>query len=438
MGAGGESRLEAVPALTGLRFVAAISVVLSHGFEAMATPPGAEPFWRAWLIYGSAFGMSTFFVLSGFVIHYNYSDSIAEHRWRGVANFFSARFARLYPLYFVCVFLSLYDYGYFFQLASGRHPDLDQQLWQVAPFFLTMTQSWKFSIVGSNALIYGFPFSNIASISWSISTELLFYFVYPVILLGLLRFRSARPIVGTMLGISVVVFGLMFLAYRNLEAINQFGVAHWGAVADMAHGFQDSFVRWLIYFAPYTRLPEFLLGCLVAALYRQTAERVPSAREERAGLVVAGASIAVIGGIMWVIARPSNAVPFLQFLHMNFGFALPAATLMFCVARYRNAITAVLSHPAMLRCGDASYSIYMLHILIIESAGLNAHNVGQSGWLTTIVLLRLSLAVLVTIGFALISYQLVEVPARRWLRRLLTIETRRPAFRAQPRLTGEP
>jgi peptidoglycan/LPS O-acetylase OafA/YrhL len=431
-----EPRPEVIPALTGLRFIAAISVVLAHGLSATTFLPGAEPFWRIWLAYASAFGMSAFFVLSGFVIHYNYSDSIIEHRWRGAANFFSARFARLYPLYIVCVTWSLYDHGYFFNLGSPDHPELAEQAWHVAPFFLTMTQSWKFSIVGSNALIYGFPFSNVAAISWSVSTELFFYVVYPLICFGCLRLRTSRQTIVAIAAVSVVALGLMFLAYREIGAIDRFGVAQFGPIAGRAHGFQDSFVRWLLYFAPYSRLPEFILGCLVAVLYRQAAKRAPSAFEQRIGFIAAAASVAAIGGMMWIIADPSNPVPFLQFLHLNFGFALPVAILIFCAARYRNAISSVLSHRVTVRCGDASYSIYMLHLVIIESAGLNALNIGQLGELTSVVVLRLALAMLVTIGFALVTYQLIEVPARRWLRRLLTIETRVPAVSPAPGLTG--
>ena len=60
------NRPDAIPALTGLRFMAALSVVLAQGLEAMTVQPGAAPVWRLCLEYSSAFGMSIFFVLSGF------------------------------------------------------------------------------------------------------------------------------------------------------------------------------------------------------------------------------------------------------------------------------------------------------------------------------------------------------------------------------------
>ena len=85
--------------LTGLRGVAAYSVLMAHA--AAYAYPGAPiiPHYIHGLPY---FGMSLFFVLSGFVIHYNYAgmfrtDGLAA----GGKKFFIARFARLYPLYFV-------------------------------------------------------------------------------------------------------------------------------------------------------------------------------------------------------------------------------------------------------------------------------------------------------------------------------------------------
>ena len=423
-----DARPVPIPALTGLRFIAAISVALAHGVGHMTTLPGAAPLWHTCLLNSAAFGMSAFFVLSGFVIHHNYSDSIIDHRWRGAANFFSARFARLYPLYITCIMLSLYDHGYFFTLLSGHHPELNQDFWKLAPFYLTMTQSWKFSIVGSNALIYGYPFSGVAAISWSISTEFFFYIVYPFICIAILRLGTPRQIVAAVVVIAATALVLMRCAYDYSPAIDQFGVSHFGPIAGLSHGVQDSFWRWLIYFAPYSRLPEFILGCLIAALYRQIEAREPSGFEHRVAFILVWLSVLAIAGLTLVISLPSNPVPFLQFLHMNFGFAILVALLIFCLARYRSAISAALSYTLMVRCGDASYSIYFLHIIIIPAASLEAFNVGQSGAITSIAIIRLGVALLITVSFSLVTYQLIEVPARRWLRRILTVDTRTAAI----------
>ena len=75
-----------LPALTGLRFIAAFSVLVGHavvwtGGEKVlvSTAP--------YITQGPALGMPLFFVLSGFVIHYNYGEkwlrkSEQRYKWK--------------------------------------------------------------------------------------------------------------------------------------------------------------------------------------------------------------------------------------------------------------------------------------------------------------------------------------------------------------------
>ena len=81
-------------ALTGLRFVAAFTVVIGHSYRP--------------LLEVSGIGMPLFFTLSGFIIHYVYADAFATGGWRRAAGEFAgARFSRLYPLYLLLLVWSL-------------------------------------------------------------------------------------------------------------------------------------------------------------------------------------------------------------------------------------------------------------------------------------------------------------------------------------------
>src|SRR6202451_3234924 len=87
-----------VPGLTGLRLLAAFSVLIAHAFGVLMQGHDAQGV-VYWLTQASGFGMTLFFVLSGFVIHYNYAGAVTGRQGaRGTAAFFWARFARLYPL----------------------------------------------------------------------------------------------------------------------------------------------------------------------------------------------------------------------------------------------------------------------------------------------------------------------------------------------------
>ncbi len=70
------TKSNAIAPLTGLRFIAALLVCISHMSTHLLTE--SAPLYEL-LSRVSAEGMSLFFVLSGFVIHYNYSHSIYAH-----------------------------------------------------------------------------------------------------------------------------------------------------------------------------------------------------------------------------------------------------------------------------------------------------------------------------------------------------------------------
>jgi peptidoglycan/LPS O-acetylase OafA/YrhL len=112
--------------LTGLRFCAALFVVVYHvrdGFEGLPSPV------RLFISRGYV-AVPLFFALSGFVLAYTY----AEHgRLRGTkGNFWLARFSRIYPIYFVAFLL-------FAPVAWVKVPSF----LATAVSTVTLTQSWR-------------------------------------------------------------------------------------------------------------------------------------------------------------------------------------------------------------------------------------------------------------------------------------------------------
>ena len=90
-----------IPALTGLRFVAAATVAYAH----FAEGSGFAPFGLRSPI--SVIGMPLFFTLSGFIVHYVYAGSFAQSWRAAVPAFAFARFSRLYPLFFAILLFYL-------------------------------------------------------------------------------------------------------------------------------------------------------------------------------------------------------------------------------------------------------------------------------------------------------------------------------------------
>jgi peptidoglycan/LPS O-acetylase OafA/YrhL len=405
-----------IPALTGIRFFAAFTVVIAHGLLAIATFR-QEPALLFQLKSLSALGMSIFFVLSGFVIHYTYSASLPKPG--GLNNFFVARLARLYPLF---ILMFVLEHAYLHLIAPDTIPPFGQDV-RALRYYATMTQTWWYAIFNDASLVY--QFGPTGQISWSISTEIAFYLAYPLLLPILSRLKQPRIVILAYVVHCVAAVGIIAALALNYESISEIGLRAFGEIADARMGTgQDSLFRWLLYFSPYSRILEFIAGALAAQLFITTTER-PSAPEpsKLRGTLLSGLAVASVLATQIFLFAP-KALPFdvpkyLFYLYMSFGFAPACGFLIYCCARYRNVFTAPFSWRPAIILGDASYSIYLLHMAFFTAFRLQPIDATPLN-----ILIRLAMFCAVTallFGTSLVTYRLIEVPARRWIRGALSL-----------------
>src|SRR5580704_11495728 len=160
-------------ALTTLRFLAALHVVLFHMRVTGVLPGG--PWWYQNFSSVGYIGVNLFFVLSGFILVYTYANTTVSPR-----RFWQARFARIYPAYALSLLLSA---PFFF--FAVRYLDIPFLAWSkqhlVAACVLTLTllQSW-------------FPEAALTwnAVCWSLSVEAFFYLAFPLLLLWNREFTS--------------------------------------------------------------------------------------------------------------------------------------------------------------------------------------------------------------------------------------------------------
>ncbi len=405
-----QDRVAPLPALTGLRFVAALLIVLGH-MVPLVMPCKAPPTLLAQIPNLSAEAMSIFFVLSGFIIHYNYSDAFEKEWLQTLRNFWIARVARLYPLYVVLIgYQMLYSYSY---------SNLAPTAWSVLPSYLLFLQSWFYWPVGNTGLIYEMGF---LSLSWSISTDWFCYVCYPLIWLVLTKIKSIRGLITLAVCMSIVVLTAVFTASLNEDLLNQLGASWFGSLKDATLQAQYTFFRWLLYFSPYSRIFEFILGCICGALFLSIRGKEVSDKEERIGRAVLIAVIfatLVHHWFIFIFSQRLEHPKLISNFHLSYGFAPLTAIIIFCCARYKSKVSSVLSSWPMVLCGSATYSLYLLHIFTImafrwESAQITNFIVGVGDFL------RLIIALLSTIGLSLVTWGILEEPARKWIRNLLT------------------
>jgi len=399
-----------VPALTGLRFLAAFSVLLAHGLSATLTndePPNGAVLW---LMEASGFGMTLFFVLSGFVIHYNYAGLVTDGRLRGVAAFFWARFARLYPLFLLMMFV--------YVLVSQRHvaywtgrPEEINAIFQALPYFLLSIQSWIYKVINGGALIDAIRGGSPPT--WSISTEWFFYLAYPLIAWLILRARAPAMIL-LVVGIWCVLWTAFSTGlYDRSPQIDAWAVGHFGPIAGVQNH-EDSFVRWLLYVSPYLRIGEFVLGAMTAQLYIVLQRRDVTRGENTLGGAMFWAAVLSVLLVTYLEYSPDVPTTIFRKMSTNFALAPSVALLVFCAARYRGAASRLLTSRPAIALGEASYSIYLVHSIVLISA---VKLTGSAVHGTAYNVLKLIVLMAIVVAISLLLYAYYEAPARQWLRR---------------------
>jgi peptidoglycan/LPS O-acetylase OafA/YrhL len=364
-----------VPALTGLRAVAAYCVLLAHNNNYFIGLPG-DPHFLYMLRLNERlayFSMSLFFVLSGFVIHLNYVDLIATKGAAGIYRFFVARFSRLYPIY--AVWLVMY-------FAMGTPDPRSEVFWS----HVTLTQSW----INLEEAAF--------AASWSVSTEWFFYvaFVPAILLLPAMR-RPGRTLA---VYLSAVLMGLFALFQFKAEIVH--ALTTWFAPL-LVHGkgSAELWYPWFTYYCPLVRVAEFAAGALSAKVYREG-----SSNGWTSSPAFGCAGAAWCAAILF-LAQPAFGTP-LGDLVPNFLYAPGlCAVLLYCC--HTNRAAAVLGSLPFRFLGEISYSVYLwqwnVQAQVNASMPLSATRIlVVIGWTTVI---------------ASLSFMLVEWPARRALRFLL-------------------
>jgi peptidoglycan/LPS O-acetylase OafA/YrhL len=360
-------------ALTGLRANAAIWVLFFHSsFSDLSFVPS----FASSLMSAGFAAVSLFFVLSGFILTYNYFplDEGSQSRNKP-SRYFVARFARIYPVYVLAFFLGAIAQGQLLNPANDPLPPW----WLNVVTFLGL-QNWTSARDWIN-----FP-------SWSVSCELFFYFSLPFLLYSLRRIDPKR--VKFLLPAAAIVATL---------------VGFVGAVYAAPHSTLEFRIRYL----PLLRLPEFLTGVFLGYVYKRS--RVPKYVEAHGDLLALAGGLLAAATILLFRKQP-------LFLHSG-GLTIPYAIVIIGLAEATGPIYRLLSSPAAIMLGEASYSIYILQIpfkyLMADFWAMHAGDAARPVWFRGITFFGV-------IGFAVLVNKVFENPARKAILKLVQPRAGRP------------
>lgn len=323
---------EHLGSLTGLRFVLAFWVLAYHqvgsGMLVGALPQNRFLMNALGIGY---FPVSVFFVLSGFVMTYNYGQRLWTRRaWR---DYLCSRLIRIYPTYLLG--LVLMAPIVVTKIAQGKASWGYEFGFQGAASAL-LIQSW----IPSIAICWNAP-------GWSLSNEMLFYLCFPMVSP---MFLANRRFLGFGVVVAFWLATVAILIICVLEPVKGFGDV--SGVGNAA----ESNATYFFKYNPVLHLNEFLVGIAAAAWFRRLRKQGSSLI--RRGYRLYAPAIALFAIVVFFADR--LPLPLTQ----NALLSPLYATVIVGLALGGGWLTEILSTKPFVLLGHASYALYILHIPI--------------------------------------------------------------------------
>ena len=323
-------------------------------------------------------GVSFFFVLSGFILTYNYPKLAGKTE---ILQFWRARFARIWPAHAFALFICIFVFALKPLTAWGV-----PLVYNIAAHAL-MIHGW---------LLQDQFFFTINPPSWSISTEFAFYLLFPLLIWKQERTWWAKLALAALVVLGFVWFGGHCHPHLS-DSGNPNGLT----------------IRGLMYINPLVRVFEFVLGMSCATLWNRIRDKKMNAGILTALEVTCIAAIALYVGNIYNLVEPLKATDVgkvVRFWLLYDGNCFAFAGLIFVCALQKGLLSRMLSNKVCVWLGEISYSIYLLHMALIVIYAQNKQLF--AGINSPIVFAGYCL---VLIGASHLTYTFIEKPMRKLL-----------------------
>lgn len=352
-----------IPALTSFRFFLAIVVVFIH-YKRQISDVGLD-----FPVDNLSNVVTGFFILSGFLLTYQYS----QNGWQTKAStFWKTRFARLMPVYW-----------FFLAIALSCLP---------LAYFIPNSAEWPL-VIGSNILLVQGCFTapqvyfGLIPPAYTLSTEAMFYAAFPFVMQTFNRWRLWLALsVGAMFAMPVAT---VFMNNHEL-IVYTFGPC------------------------PISRFIEFFAGCLLAKLFFKFKNNRNNA------LLLPILQVLSLLSFAYFVYQPFAKDAFLRVYGKDYYLFIVNRIvaiagyggMVWCLACQRGWLPGLLSVRPLVFLGEASYALFLLHDLIVRFIIVHKEFIPAN-----FAELQLGIYVLLSIGLSCAAYVMVERP---WRKALLT------------------
>ena len=376
-----EGGAQKIGAVNGLRGVAIMMVIVFHLFVPFTSGASSfsgelDPNGLLAIIAKHGFlGVNIFFVLSGFVLYLPYcTQKRAIDRLADFPNFYWHRAARLLPLYYIVVFVTVALHA---KSSAG-------------------SQAWYMELGGLLSTLFIFvphgfmPPSN--PVLWSVGVEIWFSLLFPLLVLLIARWSLER------LALLSVVVCAAFVVVGNLVVVDRVGIFR-------------PFVGGI-----FGSCYQFIFGMLVCDLYVRSRESASLRRFYARGLLP-GVILMIVG--IYLKENGPWAVSILYAIMFCGGFSI----MLLAILSGAWSANRVFEAWAFQVVGCMCYSVYAWHsIIMVEMIPPDTSSLNDT--------LRLSLPYLaITIALSALSYRYIEFGHQRDWRALFVLrQSERPGL----------
>ncbi|WP_438390035.1 acyltransferase family protein [Caballeronia sp. DA-9] len=370
------ARKPLIPALTGVRFLAALSVALYHLSENIAATLAISP---KHFYENAGDPVELFFILSGFILTYTHPEVNGAQR-PAIRQFYFSRFAKIYPIYLLgwIVFAPLI-YSNLVAL-HGHGAGTYARLAFYGLVSLTLLQAWT----TTTANAWNTP-------GWSLSAEAVFYAAFPF-LFTYLRNRRVAVLSGLIAVCWVIsVVPTLTLSFLPPALQNE----HWP--------------KELVNFIPALRIGEFIAGICLARLFLRNAKEK---------------TLAFDLGALGALAVSAAVIVVSNHLHAKVLLFPAFMLLLYCLACAKGPLSALLGSKPMVLLGEASFAFYILHVPLFRYARMVFPDVATSPLQFAAFLIGLT-------AISIICFLSIEKPLCAYLRKAYRT-SRSPSARGQP------
>ena len=194
-----------IDSLTGIRGAAACWVVIYHSHRVAEKSLGLPELKTIPIVSSGYLAVDLFFILSGFILAANYFKKFGGQNRNSFIKFMVARIYRIFPLNtFALIIFSIMVFSFGKIYWTG-------ELLNIKSFLsaLFLIQSWGFS----SSTAWNTP-------SWSLSTEWLAYFIFPIIIRIIRRVNDLKfALIGFLSSLLALTGTMIFFGRNTLDHV---------------------------------------------------------------------------------------------------------------------------------------------------------------------------------------------------------------------------